>query len=489
MGGVGKTELATQYVRRHEVDYSGGICWLTSRESDLANELVQFFLLHMDQKVLEKFKQIRTEQDLKQQLEWCWQHWKPSEGLVLVVLDDVTDLGSCRGMLPTGNRFRVLMTTRLRRLDTNFFDLPLDVLSPQKALEFLADLESEERVKCEYQIAEELCEWLGYLPLGLELVGRYLAEDPDLSLAEMLERLKALRLQDEALDLSEQQMQQTFSTARRGVRAAFELSWRDLNPISQRIGQLLSLFKPTVIPWELVTFSSETQSLSWTPKEINSAKNQLYNLSLIQRIEDKKYYYKIHPLLRDFFQAKLAVSELASKITETFSAAIEAFYNKLANDILEPNINNIEDQVAEDFEQRDFEEDWNPEDGFTLPLEDITVTIDSVKTTQKKLLDVGNNLFKFELIVEIDFTVEGSSPDIDLSYYDSEEGEVVFLNHITEVEDKNTATIPVKVEIVFDENDPDINEVEFVVNEPIKFNRQPIEVYSNWDEFSSDWEE
>lgn len=487
MGGVGKTELATQYARGYEADYSGGICWLTSRESNLAEGIVRYAQLHMKLNVPQKLEEKKL--DPKQQVEWCWQHWQPSEGLVLVVLDDVTDLESCRAVLPTANRFRVLVTTRLRRLDT-FCKLPLEVLSPEKALELLADLENEGRVKCEHQIAEELCEWLGYLPLGLELVGRYLAEDPDLCLAEMLERLKAQPqpLQDEALDRSEQQMQQTFSTARRGVRAAFELSWQELNQISQRIGQLLSLFKPTVIPWELVTFSSETQSLGWTTKEIKSAKNELHNLSLIQRIEDRKYYYKIHPLLREFFQAKLAASDQATKLRETFSAAIEAFYNKLANEILEPNINDIEDQVAEDFEQRDFEEEWNERDGFILPLEDITIRIDSVKTIQKKLLDVGKYLFKFELIIEIVFTPEGSYPDVDLSYYDSEEGEVVPLNEITEVGDKNTATIPVKVEIVFDENDPDINEIEFVKKGSIKFDRQPIEFYSNWDKFSSDWE-
>src|SRR4028118_34116 len=100
-----------------------------------------------------------------------------------------------------------------------------------------------------HSCAPLLCEWLGYLPLGLELVGRYLAEDPDLSLAEMLERLKAQRLQDEAIDLDEQQMQNTFSTAQRGVRAAFELSWQELEPVTQRVAQLLSLFAPTVFLW------------------------------------------------------------------------------------------------------------------------------------------------------------------------------------------------------------------------------------------------
>jgi hypothetical protein len=41
--------------------------------------------------------------------------------------------------------------------------------------------------------ALQLCEWLGYLPLGLELVGQYLTKDPDLSLAEVLERKREAR--------------------------------------------------------------------------------------------------------------------------------------------------------------------------------------------------------------------------------------------------------------------------------------------------------
>jgi hypothetical protein len=230
MGGVGKTELVIRYARQHEADYPGGICWLNARDSNLAAEIVLFAQNKMSLEVPQKLGERPL--NLKEQVEWCWQHWQPADGIVLVVLDDVTDLRSCREVLPRANRFRVLMTTRLRRIDTNFVEISLDVLSADKALELLASVlgERDRRVQREQQTAEKLCEWLGYLPLGLELVGRYLAEDPDLSLAEMLERLKAQRLQDEAIDLDEQQLQNTFSTAQRGVRAAFELSWQELDP-------------------------------------------------------------------------------------------------------------------------------------------------------------------------------------------------------------------------------------------------------------------
>ncbi len=491
MGGVGKTELAIQYGRQHEADYPGGSYWFSARESNLEAQIVQFFLLNMEQEVLDKFKKIRPELNVQKQVEWCWQHWQPPEGLVLVVLDDVTDLGSFRSVLPTANRFQVLVTTRLRRLDTNFFELPLNVLSQEKALELLAALEGEGRVKCEYEIAKELCEWLGYLPLGLELVGRYLAEDPDLSLAEMLERLEVQRLQDEALDLSEQQMQQTFSTAPRGVRAAFELSWRELAPVSQLVGQLLSWFKPTVIPWELVTVLSKTQSLNWTKTDIDLAKKQLYKLYLIQRLEERKACYEIHPLIREFLQYKFAASEQTDDLKATFLIAIKAYYRKLAYEILEQNLNEIEERVAEEFGQLEFSERWrHPREMDRLvDLDEISVTVDSVKTIKKSILDIDNiddehSQFKYELGLEIVFTPEGSYPDLDMCYPD--DGELVFLNTITEAGEQQTGIATAKVDIVFDPKDPlDINEVEVegveLVDAPTEVEIEPVEVNISFD--------
>ena len=82
------------------------------------------------------------------------------------------------------------------------------------------------------------------------------------------------------------------------------------------------------------------------------------------------------------------------------------------------------------------------------------------------MLYVGDDSLEAELIVEIVFTPEGSYPDQDMGYYDSEEGEWCTLNTITEVGVQNTQTLTVKVTIIFDENDPldtnEVDDVEFV---------------------------
>jgi hypothetical protein len=252
MAGVGKTELATQYARQHEADYPGGICWLDARGSKLAAAMVQFAQLYMKLEVPQQ--NLRGNPlSITEQVAWCWQNWQPPDGLVLVVLDDVTKLASCRELLPTTSRFRVLITTRLRNLDPNIQEIPLDVLSPEAALQLLTALVGERRVQRELETAQELCKWLGYLPLGLELVGRYVSKKPpNWTLAKMLQRLKAQRLEDEAINRHQQQLQQTLSTAQQGVKVAFELSWLELDKMTQTVAELLSLFTSDIFAWKWV---------------------------------------------------------------------------------------------------------------------------------------------------------------------------------------------------------------------------------------------
>ncbi|HIK04714.1 MAG TPA: tetratricopeptide repeat protein [Trichormus sp. M33_DOE_039] len=300
MGGVGKTELATQYARQFEADYSGGVCWINARESDLAASIIQLYQLYISPKVPDKIGEKRL--NPQEQVQWCWQNWQPSQGLVLVVFDDVTSFEKLLEVQPTLNRFRVLITTRLRNLNPKFVqEISLDELSPANALELLRVFVGENRLQRERKAAEELCQWLGYLPLGLDLVGQYLVEDPDLSLEKTLIKLKTQRLEDPALNAKQQ-----------GVKAAFELSWQELDQTTQRIGALLSLFAPDVIPWQLL--ESTCELLNWTQVKVDEAKKQLYKRHLIQPLTEKTGCYKIHPLIREFLRVKL--TQIADAATE-----------------------------------------------------------------------------------------------------------------------------------------------------------------------------
>ncbi|MDZ8094652.1 MAG: tetratricopeptide repeat protein [Nostoc sp. DedQUE05] len=289
MGGVGKTELALQYAIQQRETYNGGLCWLLAKTGDVGIQVVQFARTQLDLKPPEDF-------DILAQVQYCWRRWR--DGDVLLVLDDVSDYEQVKPYLQSlPSRFKVLMTTRQKL--GRIAQLSLDVLQPEAALELLKSLlkETPERIERELAVANQLCEWLGYLPLGVELVGRYLAQKQDLSLAEMLRRLKNKRLYKER-SLSKSKSDADM-TAQRGVLAAFELSWQELENDDKQLSCLLSLFAAAPIPWKLVEQCLPEEDAE-DLEEIRDDK--LLNLHLLQRKGEG--IYQLHPLLREFFQYK-----------------------------------------------------------------------------------------------------------------------------------------------------------------------------------------
>lgn len=333
MGGVGKTELAIKYAREHEADYPGGICWLSARDANLAAGIIQFIQLQMGLEVPQRDIQGNA-LTLNQQVAWCWQNWQPPDGLVLVVLDDVANLENFGKYLPTNNRFRILITTRLRNLDTNIEEISLDVLSPEEALQLLINIVGEKKVNQELEIAQELCKCLGHLPLGIELIGRYLVKKPPhYALAKILGLLKEQRLQQEAL----YSQHKNLSTSQRGVLDAFEVSWVELSPKTQQVAGLLSLFAEEVFVWEWVELI--TQSLNWNNLEVEAAIEQLYQRHMILFLENNcEYYYKIHPLIREFLKIKLAanfhINEIKQAFTNTFIQIAQKIPETLTLDLI-----------------------------------------------------------------------------------------------------------------------------------------------------------
>ncbi|MGD1948907.1 MAG: tetratricopeptide repeat protein [Leptolyngbyaceae cyanobacterium] len=289
MGGVGKTELALQYADRYRDSYPGGICWLAARESNIGTGLVQYAKARLGLTPPDDV-------DLPQQVAYCWQQW-PGDGDVLVVYDDVTDYRLIEDYLPLrhGQRIRVLLTTRVQNVATTVTDFPLETLVPAAALELMEAIVGIERIDAERQIAEALCERVGYLPLGLELLGYFLKNKPSMSLEKLLQRLEKNRLNAKAFKAAHPGM-----TAKLGVIDAFELSWAELSEAGQEMACWLSLFALAPTPWELAIYGVDED----TRDEWDDIRDdELLRLSLLQDLGGDSY--QLHQLVREFFLAKL----------------------------------------------------------------------------------------------------------------------------------------------------------------------------------------
>ncbi|MGJ5630688.1 tetratricopeptide repeat protein [Nostoc sp. CALU 1950] len=300
MGGVGKTELATQYAKQHLQKYQGGVCWLSAQGIDVGIQILRFTEL--------EFKLIAPDDwELPDRLRYCWQNWQ--QGEILLVFDDVTDYKTqVQPYLPPESpRFKVLLTTRLG-FDRTLPQLPLGVLKPLAAMKLLKSLVDRERLKSEPWVARKICTFLGYLPLALELVGRYLDTMPDLSLDKLLKRLEKKRLEHEAIAKANPLMLYEY-----GVAEAFVLSWEQLDENAQRLGCWLSLFALADIPFSVEGIEDDEEQELW-----EKAIAELRKLHLIQW--QSKGIYRLHPLIRQFFQMKLDESSNADEVKTAFVA-------------------------------------------------------------------------------------------------------------------------------------------------------------------------
>ncbi|WP_375452924.1 tetratricopeptide repeat protein [uncultured Nostoc sp.] len=313
MGGVGKTELATQYALIHLLlnTYPGGICWLRARDEDIGLQILQFAIPKLGLKPPEDW-------DLPKQVDFCWSRWH--DGDVLVVLDDVNDFAKVEEYLPPQSpRFKLLITTRLQLDFSQSFTL--DVLSESAALELLQEWVGAEKIAQELEDAKEICQRLGCLPLALNLVGRYVKKRR-ISLAEMLRRLEEKKLTHESLARDENDRTWTLNV-KRGVAAAFELSWEELNDDAKELGVLLSLFALAPIPWTLV----ENVETGKDTGQLEDSRVELESLHLLQG-EDS---YQLHQLIREFFQLKQAEFNQVEELKRSLCRVMVADAKKISD--------------------------------------------------------------------------------------------------------------------------------------------------------------
>ncbi|MCZ2207913.1 tetratricopeptide repeat protein, partial [Cylindrospermopsis raciborskii] len=151
--------------------------------------------------------------------------------------------------------------------------------------------------------AKLLCQDLGYLPLALELVARLLRRRKDWKISKIRQKLDEKGLDEQNLEQNPEFHGEM--TAERGLKAAFNLSWEELNGKleAQTLALYLSLFTLAPFPkrmiMDLFLHEDEDKVEEWLT-------DSLVHLSLVQDKGDG--WYEIHPLLRRYFRDKLEAS-------------------------------------------------------------------------------------------------------------------------------------------------------------------------------------
>ncbi len=291
LGGIGKTALALEYAKRYQQEYAAQY-WLSLRLSGLAEEIVKLAGPYLS------LPEILKKESLEKQVDWYWQNWLPKQGKLLLILDDVPNIDRIPDrMLPKDSRIKILVTTRERCLSPEFESIALDVLPLDKCVELLTKIVGTAKVEQEKALVEQIChEILGNLTLAVELVGEYLAKNRHLKFSHLRDKLNLAHTA-----LTKERNHRDYGHL--GVAAAIKISWDDLSSVCQKVAMLLSLFAPVAIAWTLLEDTAKSTEI--TESELEEARGQLDNSHLMQPVDEDYSFYRIHPLVREFFQRQL----------------------------------------------------------------------------------------------------------------------------------------------------------------------------------------
>jgi DNA-binding SARP family transcriptional activator/tetratricopeptide (TPR) repeat protein len=217
---------------------------------------------------------------------------------VLVVADDAASAGQVAPLLPGTAGCALLVTGRVQLEGLGgAWLMPLEVMTPQDAMDLLARMAGAGRVAAEPDAAIELVRACGGLPLALRIVGARLAARPAWPVSAMLRRLAGERRLGE-LDAAEL-----------SVRASIASSYRSLSPRAQRLFRLLAPLGPAdFAEWVPGVLLGEPDALA--------AAEELVTRSLLTPLGADvcgEPRYRLHDLLRDYAAERLDLDPIRER--------------------------------------------------------------------------------------------------------------------------------------------------------------------------------
>lgn len=246
LGGVGKTELAvrTAHAALAEGWFPGGVLFEDLHGYDPG-------LRRSPESVLESFlrrlgvaaEHIPGDLSARQSLyRTVLAAFADERRPILVVLDNAAVGTDISALLPGEDATGVLVTSRHTLTSPGARVLNLDVLDGDTAVALLEGgirvvcCDTDARVRTQPAEAQRLARQCGFLPLALAIVASLLARVPGKPLAAM-----AAELADERRRLDELVHEDGADGSAIAVRAAFELSYRQLSEDQMRVFRLLPL--------------------------------------------------------------------------------------------------------------------------------------------------------------------------------------------------------------------------------------------------------
>ena len=340
-GGLGKTQLAIEYVHRFGSLYQGGIYWVNAelKYPSAIAQLAKFSATEMDNTL-----------PLEEQADTLWRELSSGADTTLVIYDNFPENEPLQNWLPVSSvKIKTLITTRRKDLAA-----PAVTLTYMEDYESLILLNSRER---QFSAAEagQLISMIGGLPLALELTSNYLNRRKDINIQQLVEEMNNVG-DVVVLDKFSKKYRDELPTGHeKSITATFQISWNQTTENEQCILRFMACCAPTPIPRRLLHTAFDDSPVSILEDPVEEAVENLSRLSLIDLDDENDPF--MHRLLRDFIRtvswdadiqstALTIVKNEFSRIAETADfVAIEELVK------VTPHVRSLLTEISQDFEK------------------------------------------------------------------------------------------------------------------------------------------
>jgi tetratricopeptide (TPR) repeat protein len=306
LGGIGKTQLAVEYIYRHAADYS--IAWWV-RAEDSATMAGDYADLAAALDLPEKNAADRMATVAAVRL------WLARNPGWLLILDNASSAAECRDYLPLGGMGHVLVTSRDPNWGGVAQPLPLDVLPRNKATAFLQKRAGRQDRKS----ADRLCNELGDLPLALEQAAAYI-EATGISIADYLTQFQryASRL------LKHRSSSSDYPDS---VATTWKMSLDRMAPAATELLNLMAFLAPDDIDREMVSagaarLPASLAAIVANPITFDTVIAELRRYSLVQ-VRDGAL--SVHRLVQAVTRGRLAAQDTATWAETAVQLVNDAF--------------------------------------------------------------------------------------------------------------------------------------------------------------------
>jgi tetratricopeptide (TPR) repeat protein len=314
-GGFGKTRLALEYLHRLGPRYyPGGIFWVDADVSEKRREEQLYGILRalkpgaVPELVEFQKDPRRLEQELAQAL-----HEASGRGPILYVIDNVPEVAPearpqpLETWCPALGKVALLVTSRTQLLGVEGLQpIAVEELSPGAARALL--LEGVKPQGLEEEGWRRIIEWVGALPLALELLNKLLKARV-ITPTELLERLKPEGAFQELERHGAVLQRHVTARASSSLKEVFQVSYERLSAQEQQAARLMAWLAPEPVPLELFRLLVPAEAFA-------GVRSTLAMRYFVRPVEEGPvaFFGTMHRLLADFLrsQAEVPAEELGT---------------------------------------------------------------------------------------------------------------------------------------------------------------------------------